>query len=635
VASKTSCFNKALVKSNLSRFWPLAAFYALIWFVSQPLYIRSHIENGLILGESLAEIQKEAAQGVMQLGFTEGAVLSFGFGGLIAMAVFSYLYSARNSTALHALPIRREEHFISHYLSGLIMLVIPNVVIFLATVIVEAAYGVLDFTSVLEWLAVVTLQNVFFFSFASLCAVVSGHLFALAVFYTVFNVLVVGLEFLVVSTLSMFIYGMGYDRPVMLDAFSPLYRFVLDSSYVDTPEGWRYAVLCAVAGLVFAAIALLLYRKRRVEAAGDVIAFRAIKPVFKYGVAFCAALFFGFVVYLVSFGDNRHAVWPFVACMIVMGSIGYFVAEALLRKSLRVFGRAWKGWICFVAVLVAIGVCLRTDAFGFEKYIPKLEDIDMAVVSDYSRPYMEGNSRSFLMNGSTFIALSEAEKEAVLKLHQSLIDRRGEYRDYDYTHEHYGDDAWHMSITYRMKNGSLVGRSYTFPTSEAILSDKDTPAALYDALMNNPETLPRLYFPEGIAEEHFRNGTVWAEGERTTLSQAQSFALYKAILKDLEAGRIGLKRLAEWKGGEYDVRIELEFNGYFPDWVGSPENEEPYRRTYFANFIVMPGSENTLEMLEGWGMVDRNNLSIIKPGQPLSADVYDELVPGFFEMAAG
>jgi hypothetical protein len=340
------------------------------------------------------------------------------------------------------------------------------------------------------------------------------------------------------------------------------------------------------------------------------------------------------VVYLIAFGDSRRDVWLFVLCMIVMGSIGYFVAEALLRKSLRVFGRAWKGWICFIAVLVAIGACLRTDAFGFEKYVPELEDIDMAVVSDYSRPYMEGNTRSFLMNGSTFVALSGEEKEAVLELHRSLIDRRGEYRDYDYTHAHYGDDAWHMSITYRLKDGSYVGRSYVFPTSDALVAAGDTPAALYDALMNNPATLKRLYFPENLAEEHFRNGTVRVEGKRSTLSQAQSFALHKALLKDLEMGQIGKKRLGEWKGGEYDVRIELEFNGYFPEWVGAAENEEPFRRTYFAHFTVMPESENTLRLLEDWGMLDRDNLSIIKPGQPLSADVFDELMPGY-EMAAG
>ncbi|HHT16493.1 MAG TPA: ABC transporter permease [Papillibacter sp.] len=621
MASKTSFFNRTIYKRNFSRFWPIAAFYGLIWFVSQTLLVRSNIENSLRWDMTLKEIKTDVGGTILRLGFQEGALVSFIFGGLVAMAVFSYLYSSRSATALHALPIRREEHFISNYLSGLTMLILPNIVIFLATSIMEASYGVLDINVMLKWFAVVSLQNVFFFSFASLCAIVSGHLLALPVFYTIFNVLVVGLELLIVSTVAMFIYGMKFDQVVTLEAFSPIVRYLSDTSLVNTPEGWRYTILCAVAGLVFAAIALLLYRKRRVESAGDIIAFGALKPVFKYGVAFCAALALGMLVYLISFGDNRSDVWLFVLCMILMGSIGYFVAEALLRKTLRVFGRAWKGWLCFCVVLVGIGACIRMDAFGFEQYVPKLENIESAIVSEFSRPYTGESTRTIYMNGAYFVSQNEEETRAVLQLHESVIARHEEYRDFDYSHV----DGWSFSITYRMKDGSVIGRSYTIPMTDALLGVPDTPAALYDALINNPETLSRLYFPDNLTEEHFSNGTITLMGERYTLSQAQSYILYEALLKDLKAGQIGQRNLLNWMDG-YPAWIELRFMGYFPEWVGAPADETPYERAYYANFTLQPGSKYTIQTLEYLHILNLDEFQLMERGEEdrERAAVYEE-----------
>lgn len=622
MASRTSFFNRALIRRNFARFWPVALFYGLIWFVSQPLLIRSHILNGLSLGETPEEIRRGLALVLAETGIQEGALMSFGFGILAAMAVFSYLTSLRSSAALHALPLRREEHFLSNYVSGLLLLVIPNVAVFLSTVIVETAFGLLDITPPLKWLGAVTLQNIFFFSFASLCAVVTGHLLALPVFYGVLNALVPGLEFLVRSTVGMFIYGMNEIPNLALEPLSPVFYYLTRSHYFwDTPEGWRYTVLCALVGLAFAAAALALYRARRVETAGDIVSFRAFKPIFKYGVAFCAALFFGMLVFIVAFGENTGTIWQFLFCALVMGAIGYFAAEMLLKKSFRVFSAAWKGWLCFSAVLVALAVCVRADLFGFERYVPELQDVDRAVVSLYFRSYFDKDSdtRILGMNGDIYIPRGEEELEAVLDLHESIVDRRREYFRYSYA----GADVTplSLSIQYQLKNGRVVARSYTVPVTDAILADPDTPAARYEALMNDPKVLPQLYFPENLTEENFGNGRV--DGNRgaigATLSQAQSYVLYQALLKDLEAGRIGRRNFTP-SAEIYPVWIELRFTGYFPEWVGAREDEEPYQRTYYAHLTLTRDARNTIEALKDLGVLDDQALLELEREEEASPD---------------
>ena len=49
----------------------------------------------------------------------------------------------------------------------------------------------------------------------------------------------------------------------------------------------------ALAAAVLTGCAFLLYRARRLESAGDVVSVRPMKPVFKYGVAFCVGMVLG------------------------------------------------------------------------------------------------------------------------------------------------------------------------------------------------------------------------------------------------------------------------------------------------------------------------------------------------------
>ena len=61
----------------------------------------------------------------------------------------------------------------------------------------------------------------------------------------------------------------------------------------------------ALAGLVIALIALLLYRTRKSEMTGSTVAFPWAVPVFKYGVAFCTAVSLGQFLYYFLFGQYR------------------------------------------------------------------------------------------------------------------------------------------------------------------------------------------------------------------------------------------------------------------------------------------------------------------------------------------
>ena len=123
--SKTSFFNGTLFRKNLTRFWPLwglASFLAALF----PLALLVKVLRD---GTYLALPGDPAAPELTRIYYSvvgdAGPVLFLIYGALCALAVWSYLYSPRSVGLLHTLPIRREGLFLTSFLSGLAMVLLP------------------------------------------------------------------------------------------------------------------------------------------------------------------------------------------------------------------------------------------------------------------------------------------------------------------------------------------------------------------------------------------------------------------------------------------------------------------------------------------------------------------------------
>ena len=137
MASGTSCFNSALYRKTLTRFWPLWTLWGVLWLLLLPLSQLSRYFDWVREGRSDSALV-ENFQEILSLQEV-GVWLAALVGVLAAMAVFSYLYSARSACMMHALPLRREGLFLSQYLAGLTMLVLPLAAVALVTLAVGMA----------------------------------------------------------------------------------------------------------------------------------------------------------------------------------------------------------------------------------------------------------------------------------------------------------------------------------------------------------------------------------------------------------------------------------------------------------------------------------------------------------------
>ena len=619
--SVTSYFNRELLRGALQRTWPLWAAYTLIWLLLLPVTLFIRLSDRHIV-YSRPTLSYE----LLSTGLPSGAMMAAVFGIFFAMAMFAYLTNSRATNGMHAMPIRREGLFLTHYLAGLFCQVVTLLVSFALAALVTAAFGVFDGYAVGMGLLLCVLLVLFFYSFGVLCMVCVGQILAGAVFYGILNFLFVGMEVLLRSFAGNFLYG--YDGRSSAFSTAPLSPPVeiassLSVSYVYDgidPIGVRVLYLgtfaaYAAAGLVLAALALLLYRKRRSEMTGNTVAIGWLRPVFKYGVALCSAFSLGqllsyFVFELTDSTYTAGALIGTIACMIFAGLIGYYAAEMLLKKSFRVFKTSWKGALATSAVLILIGLSFPLDLTGYQSRVPEQSDIVSATVDLYG-----GNvSGSFNLSGQESIAL-------LRDAHCAVITDKARQTEYNRRYVPFNGDTCTLRITYELADGTELFRSYDLSTDEALLSDPSSPESALTKLANCTEiTRARVlggWVPDHLEELRITGGYLncsyysdgkYSHSQEAELNAAQANSAFTALMQDCDAGSIESADLfaAEEDDCEYYLSLEL--------WYFDPSDsearasatkhtgEELYNGSFYLR--VTPDMVSTLRALRGLNLIE-------------------------------
>lgn len=534
--SKISFFNAGLFKSTLRRFWPLWTIHFAGWLLFLPVLT---LMNNFGPNRSTDFIFAICESAVFA-----SPIIAFIMAILAAMAVFSFMYSSRSTGLIASLPVRREAIFGSAWLGGVFVIVGSNLVIALLTFLFSlgaTTSAALAFKAVCIWLGVYSMQFILFFGIASLTAVMTGSIAVLPILYIIFNFLVVGMEAIIRLDFSCLIWGMSNDSfDCVLDFLSPLVymvgSFVPDVEY-NTPyvadtlgslldrecvavtySHWLPTVIYCLVGLIFSAAALMVFRKRRMESAGDVVAVRCMHPVFKYGVTVCSALCGGLLLYTVLFAlfESRSAsVFIMILSMIIFAFIGYFGAKMLLEKSFHVFRGSWVGFIVVCCLCAVFTLCCDLDVCGIGAYVPK-----------------EGSIKSI-----TVYQRGPVEDPAIIENYGQLHEKIVSYKD-EYEHIVYSDDTESIMFEYELKNGRTVSREYTLPMD-------DENVERYYELANTPSLLLERFSPSIPAdEEHCSQAILYiGDNQIIDLTPAQAIDFYRnALLPDIKAGHKVISR---------------------------------------------------------------------------------------------
>ena len=487
--SRTSFFNLTVFKKDITRFFPLWALY-LIGGCLIMLTATQGSEPGMAartVGRSLYILP----------------IVNLVYAPLAAMLLFGDLHKSRMCNALHALPIRREGWFFSHVAVGLSFSIVPNLVGMLLLMPRMGEFWYIGFL----WLLAMTLEYLFFFGVAVLAIMVSGNRIASLAIYGIVNF---GSQ-LVYGFLSIVYLPSLYGIVIPQEPFSRLcpteilvgddkllpFDYVKEArmwKFQGLGENWNYLVWIAVIGALFLGLALLLYRKRHLETAGDFISWKPVQPVFSIGYTLCFGAVFAIAGQL--FDD---ALLVFLVIGLV---VGWFTGQMLLKRTVKVFRLPviLKG-AAIVIVMVASIFAAKADVFGIVSYVPQKEQVAKVTLKN-------------TVFGDECLVCEDAEDiETVLDLHQTILDNEktaglflsGHYR-------------YRLELKYTLTDGRTLTRDYTFTIP------KEDGQGLKELLSRPEFVLGEAYHAQWLFVEH--------KGEELSAQQLQS--LREAILADCE-----------------------------------------------------------------------------------------------------
>lgn len=456
--SKTSCFNYAILKKNVVLYWPIWLIYTicmLILLLGQLwTNIHYHIRWGSLTESRHLQIMLDSINPAYCIFVI--MVMSV----ITAMALHSYLFTSKSCNMIHAFPVTRGTLYRTNMFTGLLFLIVPIILTFIASLFMCLSYGITCVEYLGIWFVLMTEAAVIFYATATFCAMFSGQLFALPIYFIAVNVIGPG----VISLFSALVNFLGFGLRVSIDTsnfawMSPVYfvsnkvclqGFIenVDREYLCTDL--KFFGIGPLSAYLLVAVALfvaayVIYKKRPLEQAGNLLTVSWLKPVFRWGVGifggFAGALFI--VGMVESILGTIGKGWILLLAVLV-GVIVFFVAQMFMEKKFRVFcKRIWMecGCLC-VTALAVFGVLFVTKS-RMENYIPSAEQIEEATVQlSYTCEYEENDVKQ------------------VIALHKAILAQKASFDKLD----SWGDHCAGISIFYRLKNGKLIERTYIVPS---------------------------------------------------------------------------------------------------------------------------------------------------------------------------
>lgn len=447
--SKTSFFNKGLFFSNMKRYSWVSLVWAALLFLAVPMVMLTFDMN--IERAYWKEIDNMRLF-MQNFGGIIANLMLCGFPVLIGVLMFRYLHSPKSATVLHGMPFSRLRLFTNAVSSGLVLMLFPLLLNTAVILIIKATMPVgqlIEYATIFTWLLNSVCMAFVVFALTVFVGMFTGNIMAHFVFTYIIHFLPLGLWLLVNELFTALVYGYKYIAPPEWLTQFPMVYFM--RNFIECDAAY------AIAGVILLALALLVYRKRPLENASDIVVFRFIRPVFKYGVTFCMAIA-GCCYFYFIFGGNQQS--PSIVVALIFTVIGYAIAQMLLQKTWRIWN-SYKGLLVSVAVIFVFWGAIEFDITGYERRVPAVPDVESVTVMGLSGA------------PAGVVELKDgADIALITDLHKKFTENE-KYKTAEINNRSHVDM---LSIIYQMKNGGMIRRMYRYSLDDY----NQEMAAVYD-----------------------------------------------------------------------------------------------------------------------------------------------------------
>lgn len=390
-------------------------------------------------------------------------LISIVFTIIYTVRIYSYLHNKRKADLYGSLPIGRATLFIAKSVSAYLMSIIPAIFFLSLISIISVCSGhsvVSEVTKLFPEICMGTLASISFFGLIAICCgtmLNSVLMFvAVCVAYPLSAIFIKGT---VVGCFDGFYVGIFKDS-VIMNALNPLAAY----DGINVIYWLIFSVVCIALGAFLA-------KKRKAERAQSAFAFHLPCYIIKVLVSFLAGMFLGVLFGSMNvFGGYAGFVFGFILASVPV----YIIVHLILYRG---FSKLIKTSIPLGALIIVscVGVALCCfDAFGYNSYVPKAQDIKSAGFYDANSNYQAKGSA--VGKNLKDMADDITDKDTIaniLEAHYQLVDNR------NYSVKNKFKNTWvsmfkdnvpvfseisknpDYAFAYTLNNGNIVTRTYS------------------------------------------------------------------------------------------------------------------------------------------------------------------------------
>ncbi|GMQ57582.1 DUF6449 domain-containing protein [Vallitalea sediminicola] len=573
--SKTSFFSKTWFYNDMRSYGWVGIVYTIVLFCMMTL--------PSMMGYSAGNYSTNYIMNILEFNHFFINVVLLTIPVLVAILLFRYLQVVRSYTIIHSYPYTRVQIFNSHILVGLILLLVPLLFNTLLMIIINTIVGCpISNMFYISWLLKTAVLSSAIFIISSFIGVIVGGSIWQLVFSYIFLLLPVGLIIMVLYFLNIVVYGFSNSYYSQANFLCPLIINNMSNMSVAVHISSIAYVMYII---IFYLFALYLYKRRNLENVSSIICFDIFKVIFKYGVTFCFMLGAG-VVFCYWFRPDE-SLMRFLIGGLVGAVIGYYLSEMLLQKQINVF-RKCKGLIIYSLVIIVAVIGFKFDLLGYEKQVPEAENVQSV---KFNCVY----SHRFFWNSYYSEYDSQEMINSIIDLHTKIIEERP-------------TDGEQVNISYRLKNGKSIKRTYSIDKEEKY-------DQYYKSLFESIEFKENHYALLTNDEENIYNANIYPDSlkENIVIKDPQELKEFISIAKqeiidesyENMKESINLARISFYGTSKegHNITLDVQLKSDYTKLISWLKE-----KGYYDDIVILPEDVSEMAITTSYSFEDEENI---------------------------
>lgn len=481
---------------------------------------------------------------------------------------FSFLYSKKAADVYGSAPLTRNQMFVSRFLAGFTVSVVPMVIIY------ASAAALLALSNVYGSLRIIVTGFAYNFIITLVCSAISMLFIVTA--GTVFDMVLsfggVSLGSILVGVVIFVLCdehleGFSYTGSEVLNILCTISPFVYCGhalrEYIFaapdfTLQNLKFMITALFLAAVFLVVSGILYRHRKGEKAGSSYAYSFVYLVCALIISFVGAFGIG-MIFSRGYTNFTFFIFALIGALlvsVVFGLISYRSFKTI-KKSLILGGGSYLA-------LIATYVIIVTGAFGYTTRVPSPENIKTATVSTWNSNF------------------DELRPEQIAEFHKAIVERLDEN---EAVFEDANIESVGVHINYVLKNGKEISRYYNI--SNELFADDFLKLYRSEEYRNQIKN----FIPKGADVDISCRDDVEYAYHSIDFNVSDANRILEAFSEDMKtATRISFVHQDQVKQAKV----------YCVDWSRFIDANRTEYRSF--NLVVEPQYENTKRVLEEMGL---------------------------------